>query len=108
MAHQTKTHHDPRGKCFFFDNFYTRCSLTNLLKKITDNEAHLIGTVKFTNIGAINCIYLQKAIEQLKDAPRETWKLVQAFDKSDDVECQCLHHNTEQKTKPALELTEDI
>ena len=60
-----------------------------------------VGTVKFTNVNAINQIYFQKAIEELKDSPRGSWKLVQAFNKSDDVERLHLHHNSMQKNIPS-------
>ena len=55
MVHQTKAHLEPSGKQrFFCNNFYMHHALALLLKQFTDNEARLIGTVKFTNVDAIN------------------------------------------------------
>jgi len=77
-----------------------RHALALLLKQFTDNEARLIGTVKFTNVDAINRIYLEQTIKTLKDAPHGSWKLVQVFDKSDTVEHQRLAHNANLKKLP--------
>jgi hypothetical protein len=53
MAHQTKIHPDPsRKRVFFMDNIYTRHVLARALKTITQNEAKICGTVKFTNVDA--------------------------------------------------------
>jgi len=55
MAQQAKTFRDPSGKrVFFCDNFYTRHNLASVLKQMTNGEARMIGTVKFTNIDWIN------------------------------------------------------
>jgi hypothetical protein len=71
MSHHTKQYQDPSGKrVFFMDNFYTRHTLGLSLKKITDGEAHLCGTVWFTNVDATNRYYLKTAIKELKDKPR--------------------------------------
>ncbi len=82
MAYQTLQSPDPSGKhVFFTDNFYTRHRLAQALKKITDGEARLIGTVKFTNVNAANRFHLKNAIELLKDRPHGSWALVHAYDK---------------------------
>ncbi len=71
MEHHTKQCQDPLGKrVFFMDNFYTRYTLALSLKKISNGEAHLCGTVWFTNVDATNWYYLKTAIEDLKDKPR--------------------------------------
>jgi hypothetical protein len=57
------------------------------LAQSTDNEAKLIGAVKFTNINGTNRYYLSRAMEQLKHASQGDWILVQAFDKHPNYEC---------------------
>jgi hypothetical protein len=42
---------------------------------MTDGNAFMIGTVKFTNVDAMNQIHLSTAIRNLKDAPRGAWNL---------------------------------
>jgi hypothetical protein len=64
------------------DYFYTRHTLGLSLKKITDGEAHLCGTVWFTNVNATNRYYLKTAIKELKDKPRGSWFLVRAYNKT--------------------------
>ena len=71
---------------FFSDNYYTWHVLAKCLKSMTDGKARVIGTVKYTNIDATNHFYLTKAIQQLKDADRCSWKLVQAYDKNTEIE----------------------
>lgn len=102
MAHQTKTLPDPSGKRIFFsDNFYTRHILASSLKKITDGEARLIGTVKFTNVDATNRKYLSNAIVEMKDAERGAWKLVRAYNKVPDLAKLQRAHNARNKKLPA-------
>jgi hypothetical protein len=48
-------------------------------KKISDREAHLCGTVRFSDVDATNWYYLKAAIEELKDKPRGYWFLVRAY-----------------------------
>ena len=51
MAHQTRLYPDPSGRRLFVtDNYYTRHTLAKNLKKETDGEARLLGTMKYTNI----------------------------------------------------------
>ena len=58
MSHLTKTFPDPSGRrVFFTDNFYTRHSLADKLKSMTDGEACIIGTVKFTNVDGTNRMF---------------------------------------------------
>jgi hypothetical protein len=54
---------------FFCDNYYTWHTLASSLYNFTDGEAHLIGTVKFTNVDVTNRYHLSKAFESMKDAP---------------------------------------
>ena len=87
MAHQTKAFKSTCGKRIFFsDNYYTRHVLAKCLKNMTDGEARIIGTVKYTNVDATNRFYLTKAIQQLKDADRCSWKLVRTYDKNTEIE----------------------
>ena len=100
MAYQTILAKDPNGKrVFFTDNFYTRHILAKVLK-ITDGEARICGTVKYTNVDATNRTYLLKGIEELKDAPRGSWKLIQAFDKVTGLDKLRRRHVNEQKKLP--------
>jgi hypothetical protein len=89
MAHQTKLHPDPSGKRIFFtDNYYNRHILALALKLVTDGEACITGTVKFTNINSTNQTYVSAAIKELKDAERGSWILVHAYDKA-ETSCGC-------------------
>ena len=104
MAYQTKLAPQPNGKRIFFtDNFYTRHTLAKVLKDITDGEARLIGTVKYTNVDATNRTYLVEGIASMKDAPRGSWKLIQAFDKVADLDKIRRKHATEQKKLPVAQ-----
>ena len=101
MGYQTLLAKDTSGKRLFFtDNFYTRHVLAKVLKQITDGEARICGTVKFTNVDATNRTYLLKGIEELKDLPRGSWKLIQAFDKVAGLEKLRRKHAAEQKKLP--------
>lgn len=109
MAYQTKLYPDPSGKrVFFTDNFYTRHTLAKELQGITDNEARLIGTVKFTNVDATNRKHLSEAMSMLKDAPRGSWCLVRAYDKIPDLEKLRRKHVAAEKKKPANQRTQFV
>jgi len=109
MAHQTKLYPDPSGKrVFFTDNYYTRHTLAKELKAITDNEARLCGTVKFTNVDSINRAHLTEAISLMKDATRGSWKLVQAYDKIPDLDKLRRKHIAAEKKKPASQRTQFV
>ena len=98
LAHQTKAYHDPFGKHIFFcANFCTRHMLASVVKKMTNGEARIIGTVRFTNVDATNWHHLKKAIKQLKDSVRGSWKLVRAFDKVENYDALCRAHASSQK-----------
>ncbi len=74
------------------DNFYTHHTLGLSLKKISDGEAHLCGTVRFTNVDATNRYNLNTAIKDLKDKPRGTGFLVRASNKVPNFDqLQCAH-----------------
>ena len=86
ISHLTKTYKDPSGRRILFtDNFYTRHSLADELKSITDGEVRIIGTVKFTNVDGTNRPHLRKAIEDMKDAERGTWQLLRVYNKHQDL-----------------------
>ena len=86
MSHLTKTFPDPSGRrVFFTDNFYTRHSLADKLKSMTDGEACIIGTVKFTNVDGTNRPHLRKAIEEMKDDERGSWQLLRVYNKHPDL-----------------------
>jgi sporulation protein YlmC with PRC-barrel domain len=99
MAHQTKLYPAPNkgNRVFFTDNFYTRHILALVLKSVTDDEARIIGTVKFTNVDSTNRTFITLALEQMKDAQRGSWKLVRAYDKVDDLDKQRKQHAYSQR-----------
>lgn len=106
MAQQTKQFPDPSGKRLFFtDNFYTRHTLAEVLKRITDGEARLCGTVKFSNVDATNRHYLTTAIALMKDSTRGDWKLVRAYNKLPDLEKLKRQHAALQKRLPMAKKT---
>jgi hypothetical protein len=99
MAHQTANCKQPSGgkRYFFCDNYYTRHTLACALREFTDGEAHMIGTVKFTNVDATNRYYLSKAIELLKDKERGAWALVRAYNKHADYDRLRNSHASQQR-----------
>ena len=100
MAHQTKTYQDPSGsRVFFMDNFYTRHTLAQGLKQMTDGEAKIIGTVKFTNIDSTNRRYVAEGVTKLKDCARGSWSVIRAHDKHPDLDKLRRRHDAEQKKK---------
>ena len=55
IGYQTLMHPcQNQGRLVVMDNFYTRHVLAEQLKRLTDNEFRVIGTVRFNNIDAIN------------------------------------------------------
>jgi hypothetical protein len=68
-----------------------------LLYKFIDNEAHLIGTVKFTNMDATNRYHLSKGMELLQNSAHGAWCLVQAYHKHPDYECIQNQHSSQQR-----------
>ena len=109
MAYQSKLYPDPSGKrVFFTDNFYTHHTLAKELQAITDNEAKLIGTLKFTNVDATNRRYLSEAIAMMKDAPRGSWCLVCAYDKIPDLEKLRRKHADAEKKTTATQRTQFV
>ena len=72
---------------------------------MTNGEARMIGTVKFTNIDWINQWYVTCGIEALKDKPRGSWVLVQAFDNTKEVEKQKQDHKAAMNKLPVHERT---
>ncbi len=79
------------------DNFYTRHNLAAVLQKFTDGESRVIGTIKFTNVDGTNRYHLSKAMELMKDAPRGSWRLVQAYHKHPNYEKLQRDHSTQQR-----------
>lgn len=104
MAHQTKAFPDPSGKRIFFtDNFYTRHNLAHSLKVITDGEARMIGTVRFSNVDCTNRYFLQKAIEDIDGKPRGSWCLVRAYDEHPELSKLQRQHQNRNKDKGQTE-----
>lgn len=106
MAQHTKAAWDPSGKRgTFCDDFYTRYTFASELKKITDGESQLCGTVKFTNVDGTNQPNLTQGISMLKDVPRGSWNLVCAHDKILNSEVLRKAHASEHRRKPPGERT---
>ena len=78
MAHQTKLYPDPTGRRLFVtNNYYTRHILAKNLKKKTDGEARMTGTMKWTNMRAHDRDTLAKATAVLDKKLRGAWVLCQ-------------------------------
>ena len=100
MAHQTKTYQDPSGsRVSFMDNFYTRHTLAQGLKQMTDGEAKIIGTVKFTNLDSTNRRYVAEGVTKLKDIARGLWSVIRTHDKHPDLDKLRRLHDAQQKKK---------
>ena len=55
MAHQSKMFVKENGKrVIVMDNFYTRHTLATILKKLSDNDISVIGTVRMNNVDGVN------------------------------------------------------
>jgi hypothetical protein len=85
------------------DNFCTRHNLAAVLQKFTDGESRVICTIKFTNVDGTNRYHLSKAMELMKDAPRVSWKLVQAYNKHPKYEKLQRDHSTHQNCLETVE-----
>jgi hypothetical protein len=109
MAYQTKIYPHPSGKrVFFTDNFYTCHTLAKELKGIADNEARMIGTVKFTNVDSTNQRFLSEAMSMMKDTPRGSWCLVCAYDKISNLEKLRRQHVSAKKKMSASQRTQFV
>ncbi len=75
------------------------------MKAITEEESHLIGTVRFSNVDATNRHYLKTAIEQLKESPRGSWLLVHAYDKVGNYDQLQRQHASLQRRLPKNQRT---
>jgi len=105
MAHQTLSIEDPNGRrVFFTDNFYTSHRVGTALKKFTDGEARLIGTIRMNTVDCTNRYHLFKTIDMVDKMPRGSWALVRAYDESQDLarlqrEHQALNRNVSKAEK---------
>jgi hypothetical protein len=57
----------------FCVNLYTRHSLVAALCKFSDGDVKIVGTVKFTKLGATNHFCVSQGIECLKNSNRGEW-----------------------------------
>ena len=85
------------NRLVFMDNFYTRHALAKTLKSLTDGKVRIVGTIKLSNVDALNTSNIQDACAQLKDARRGSWRLVAAYDPPADVEQQRKEYNKEKR-----------
>ena len=52
------------------DNFFTKYTLTNILKEVSGNECKIIGTMKFTNVDRAHIVSIEEGIKLLKEKDR--------------------------------------
>jgi hypothetical protein len=52
---------------------------------MTDGEAQMIGTVRFSNVDVTHCYWLQDAIELMDSNPRGSWCLVRDYDEHPEL-----------------------
>jgi hypothetical protein len=98
MAHQTRLVPDPSGRRIFFtDNFYTCHQLAHALKVMTNGEAKMIGTVRFSNVDCTNRFYLQQAIDLIDAKPCGSWCLVRAYDEHPELAAYQRQHQARNK-----------
>jgi hypothetical protein len=71
--------------------------VAHVLQQFTDNEAYIIGTVKFTNVDATNRYHLSKGMELMKDAPHVSWCLVKAYDKNPNYDRLRSQYSSQQR-----------
>ena len=87
------------NRLVFMDNFYTRHALANALSMVTDGKVRIVGTIKLSNVDAMNTSNIQDACAQLKDAPRGSWRLVAAYNPPADIEEQRKTYNKEKRKR---------
>jgi hypothetical protein len=63
-------------------NYYTRHSLVQAISTMSNKSIRILGTMQFNSVDSINRVHLKKAIEDIRESKRGTWKLVRAYDKS--------------------------
>jgi len=79
LALQTKKAVSPTGsRLVFCDNFYTSVDLAVRLRKLTDGELLLCGTVKMTNLDSENRTNIREGLSFLAGKERYTFCIVQA------------------------------
>jgi hypothetical protein len=69
---------------FFTDSYYTRPALAKLLYDCTDGNATLIGTIKMTYLTNVNRKAMKMAIDEMKNATRGSWVLLQVLVEKED------------------------
>ena len=77
MSHISLEHESPHKKRLVVtDNYYTRPTLSRVVRKMTDGEIRTIGTLRLSYAGKPNRANLELAISKLKDKERGSWMLV--------------------------------
>lgn len=79
MAHVTQPSPYPQGLMVVTDNFYTRHVLGEQVKRLSDEEVVMLGTVRFNNIDGINWPSVKTSLEEVNEGPHGTWQLCQMF-----------------------------
>ena len=64
----------------FMDNFYSRHTFATHLKKFSDNDIKVIGTVRCNMVDSANRDNVLKGLERVNDKPMHSWVLVRAHD----------------------------
>jgi Transposase IS4 len=117
MAQRIKIFCDPSNKqVFLMDNYYARhiLLLARALKMTTQDEARIVGTIKFTNIDAKNRPHLTKAITLIKNETHGSWKIVRYFDKVENLDhlhnkhVAAMRNHRQKKSKPFIPPTEMV
>ena len=85
---------------FYCDNYYTRHSLASELKRITDGEARIIGTIKYNLVDSTNRLHLAKAMRMVEVQERGVWCLVRCYNPVDDLEKLKREWVKQEKKKP--------
>lgn len=82
MAHKTLLHTQTQhGSLLVIDNFYIRHPPARQLHQLTDLKCRVLGTLRVSNVDAINHLRLKEAIEALKHEAHDEWGSVQVHEK---------------------------
>lgn len=78
-AHATQCSPNAQGWLVIFNNFYTRHTLGERLRRLTESETSRLGTVCLRNLNKKNRDVVKRAHKMLLEAPQGTWFLCKAF-----------------------------
>lgn len=81
LAHQSKLYRYSKGRLVVTDKFYTRHVLASELKRLTDGDFQMLGTVRLNLVDSIKRKNRKDAQEEIKTVPRVSWVLCQVYEK---------------------------